>query len=389
MPDVLTKEEQQALDQLKKTCAKRGPKSPQTLQSCALLKRQLATEEQLRQAEIESIARDNLNEAKRQALAHVTQRVNALQSEGTLLLGALLRASGEYDQILSARAAKPILLDIIGGLALAALPELRLIGRIFNRVVPRVSKTQGVKLAMAEVIDTLGRTPGTARGKAITKDVFGGTKPITRDKRVTTFLESLDSASKDIVEAINNPLSANANVDAATRERFAAYQAKNRILSQIVQNIQRSLVLANLAERLLHQFIVWYNGDVVSAVKEAFNLAGLESIAYRPEDFDRFADLILYDMLRAYVRGNVVFTARYASWVAPQPGAYPAQIESERDVAGLDSSQRDLIYKRFSSLPLKWQDPTRPPIKSFHDLIRSWGAVVNWVHHMPGGHGRI
>ncbi|HQR42351.1 MAG TPA: hypothetical protein PLX97_06695, partial [Gemmatales bacterium] len=127
MPETLSKEEQQALDQMKKTCDKHGPKPLRVVQSCALLKKQLVLEEQQKQAELQSIARNKLTNRRIEALAYVTSRVHAIQNEGTLLLGALMKASGEYDQILAARASKPVIVDILAGVALAALPHLGLV----------------------------------------------------------------------------------------------------------------------------------------------------------------------------------------------------------------------------------------------------------------------
>ena len=45
-----------------------------------------------------------------------------------------MRASNEYDQILQARAALPVLDDIVVGLVTSFLPEAKVLGRIVNRI---------------------------------------------------------------------------------------------------------------------------------------------------------------------------------------------------------------------------------------------------------------
>ena len=50
----LSEAEKKALDQLKKACDKRGPKTIQTLQNCALLKQQLIILEKEKTKEIET-----------------------------------------------------------------------------------------------------------------------------------------------------------------------------------------------------------------------------------------------------------------------------------------------------------------------------------------------
>lgn len=357
----LTKDEQQALDQLKATCAKNGKKAPQLIQSCAMLKQQLDLEERLKQAELDSIARDKLAEQKRQALAYVTHKVNSLQTTGTLLLGALLKAGGEYDQILAARASQPVFLDILTGLVLTALPEVKLLGRT-TRLFLKQSPTEKVKTAMVEVVKEYGES------SKLVRDIFGGVAPgknpvTSQPLRRLTFADSLDSVSKDAIEALKNPSAENAKVDEETSKRFAAFQAKNQILSRIVKNIQRSLVAVDLFEGISHQFIVWHDGDVLSFVQQAFKKAELDNdIDYNASAFDVFADLILYDMLRAYVKTYVIVV---------QPGYYSG---NDRIREGLDNAQLKLIYAKFRKVP--WSDPTRPAIANAEDLIAHWANVL-------------
>src|SRR5215203_129009 len=92
-----TTEEQKALEKLKKVCESKGWKSQGTLQSCALLHKQLEQDAKQKQLELETISRLHLTGEKTMAFAFVSSRMNALQNEATLLLAALQKASSEYD----------------------------------------------------------------------------------------------------------------------------------------------------------------------------------------------------------------------------------------------------------------------------------------------------
>ena len=73
-------------------------------------------------------------------------------------------------------------------------------------------------------------------------------------------------------------------------------------MSELIKTIQRRLVAANLAEVICHKFIDWYDGlDVLSKVEAMFG--GGPILADNPGAFDLLSELILYDMLRSYVRG--------------------------------------------------------------------------------------
>src|SRR5215208_6353083 len=114
----LSEAEKKALDQLKKACDKRGPKSTHTLQNCALLKQQLIVIEKEKAKEIElALLANKLQQVgnRLEAIALVTASMNAIQNEGILLVTAMQKASGEYDQILAARAKQPLSTDIILG----------------------------------------------------------------------------------------------------------------------------------------------------------------------------------------------------------------------------------------------------------------------------------
>ena len=134
-PPPLTQQEQKTLDQMKAVCARHGPKSTQVTQNCVLLRQQQILDDRLKQAERDSLARDQLIDQKRQADEYVSRTMHQLQNEGTLLLGAIMQASGQFDVILAARASKPVIYDVLGTLAIAMLPELKLLGKVVGRWV--------------------------------------------------------------------------------------------------------------------------------------------------------------------------------------------------------------------------------------------------------------
>ncbi|MFO0812462.1 MAG: hypothetical protein U0796_04555 [Gemmatales bacterium] len=384
MPETLSKEEQQALDQMKKTCDKHGPKPLRVVQSCALLKKQLVLEEQQKQAELQSIARNKLTNRRIEALAYVTSRVHAIQNEGTLLLGALMKASGEYDQILAARASKPVIVDILAGVALAALPHLGLVQAAVGRTLRTYGDPSLKQLAKAAQRSTATGWEGliTDLEQEVQKRAsFVASQGQTLQK----FSQSLDAASKDLIEAVKNPLAARADVDAATAERLQAFQAKNQILTQVIGKIQKALIATSRVEAVLHRFIVWYEADPVPLLESKFKAAGLDAnIAYQASEFDKFADLILYDMLRAYMKMHVTFTIKYSTYGGKGP---PKELPDDldgADVSGLDKAQRQMIMNKFYFMQFLWNgaDTSRPPLYGYNDFIEKWGATVKWIPMM-------
>jgi hypothetical protein len=385
MPDQLSSDEKKALEQLQKACEKHGRKPLHLVQSCALLKKQLALEAEQKEAEQRAIARSALSDRRLEALGYVIRRVNAIQNEGTLLVGALMKASGEYDQILQARASKPIFMDILTGLALAALPHLGAVSAVVNRSLRSYGDaTMRAVARHAQRSSATGWDELMLQLGEITRirdAAFVGRHGASMQK----FADTLDAASKDLIEAVKNPLAARADVDAATAERLKGFQPKNQILTDVVRKIQKALVACGKAEGVLHRFIVWYDGDPVPLLESKFKAAGLDAeIAYKETDFDKISDLILYDMLRAYVKAHVTFTFKYSTYGgAGVPKELPENLK-EDDVSGLNGAQRTMIWDKFGLARFSWNsaDRTRPPLFFYTDLIRKWGAKVNWVPHM-------
>lgn len=119
----LSPDEQKVYDHWKKVCARNFKQLAPSVQfSCSVQKRQL---------ELKEIARRQLEGSN-----YITDTVAARQAEASVLLGGLMRASNEYDQILQARAALPVSGDIVFGLVTSFLPEVKVLGRIANRYAP-------------------------------------------------------------------------------------------------------------------------------------------------------------------------------------------------------------------------------------------------------------
>lgn len=47
-------------------------------------------------------------------------------------------------------------------------------------------------------------------------------------------------------------------------------------------------------------------------------------------------------------------------------------------IEGLDEAQRELIYKRFDTVPWGNRDRSRPAVSSYKDLLRQWGGTAEW-----------
>jgi hypothetical protein len=365
-----TEAEAKALERLKQVCAKKGPKSTSTLQSCALLSKQLELEAKQKQMEMEAIARAHLLGEKMKAFGIVSSRMNALQNEATLLLAALQRASTEYDLIISTRAAQPLLGEIFQLLVLAALPELKVIGRSMTTI--RLDRQARADLKNWKAIQTAAAKTTADSWDAIADEVLKvPQKTIAKPGAGTQkFIDSLDNASKDLIEAVKNPIAANANIDGETQARLAAFTAKNAVLWPIIKGIARSLAAATVFEPMLQAFIYWYDGDdVVMIVNKIFRVIGYDvDLAVKPEAFDLFAEVVLYDMLRGYTTNYVKVDGFDGAELDDLP-------QRNNNVFGLDSAQRKMVYNKFGKV--KWSDTTRPPVNDYKDLIRHWKATFN------------
>jgi len=356
----LTVNEYYELERLKEICQRHGSKDQRTTLDCALLKKQLELESQIKEAAVRAEAARALTERRLQSLAYVTRRINAIQTAGILLQSAIMKASMDYDMILAARASKPVLFDIASTLFLAALPELKVVQKtakwFLDRKFKIPSSKELQKLSVSQLMERLGTTPQKTGQKAA----------------LTTFAQSLDNQAKDIIEAIKDPLAANAEIDENTKMLAQAYNAKNQILSPLLNALRRSLVATILVERICHRFIWWYQGDdLLIGIKTLFENHGLEEdTKYTGKEFDLYTELLLYDMLREYVK-NYFQVRMDASYHRDAPQDLPDHVP-ERYVDGLDEAQRQMIYARFSKVP--WNDRSHPPVKSYKDLIEHWGG---------------
>jgi hypothetical protein len=367
----MNKQEQETFERMKKACAKHGSKSTRMKETCAMLKAQQIQEYEQKQAELKAIALQNLNARRQEGITYVIAKVNKLQNEGALLSNALQKASGEYDMILKSKAASPIFGEILVTLLLTVLPELKVVGRAAGTFTTKRAMDLS-KIKLGKSLDDNWTALGTELQKKVKIDASNA--------RITKFADYLDNQSKDIIEAIKNPLGANADVDAETKQRLAAFTAKNQILTEIINSIAKRLVQANFLEPILYKFILWYEGeDLVPFLKTIFNLIGFDAeIAYDVKVFDLFSDLILYDMLRAY-------TKQYFSVKAQIPGMDSSVVTvdnyknpSESEINGLDSAQRKMIYQKFGKVT--WGDTTRPPVNNWRDLIKVWGGTFEMVY---------
>ena len=204
------------------------------------------------------------------------------------LLAALQKASAEYDLILSSRAGQPLLGEVFQLLVLAVLPELKVVGRSFMAVSKRRADMKNWKALQA----TASKSKADSWDTLVDEMMQVPQKKSGPTPGVKRFVESLDNASKDLIEAIKNPLAANAAIDSETQSRLAAYNAKNIVLAPIIKEVTRSLVAATKFEPILHMFIYWYDApDITIVVKNKFGIIGYEGdLAYNADGFDLFAD---------------------------------------------------------------------------------------------------
>jgi hypothetical protein len=361
-----TKEEQKTLERMKRACEKDGAKPRRAQEYCAVLKAQQINEWERKEAELRSIAAANLSARRVRAITFVMAKMNAVQTEGLLLSNALQKASGEYDAILGARAKEPIAGEIAFTLFLTVLPELKIVGRALASFGSHARRTNWKE--MKGIVSAAKATDWAEFADEIMKKT---NPPLYQSARLKSFAQFLDNQSKDIIEAVKNPLGASANVDAETQKRLAAFSAKNQVLTDLIKSVEKKLVLITKFEPIFYAFILWYEGeDLLAFLEYSFRLLGFhENIAYDARSFDLFADLILYDMLRAYAR-------RYAvAWINMVAAGrkFEDVIGKSYDIDGLDEAQRKMIYNKFGAKVWKSRAGYRT-LDDSRDLIRHLGV---------------
>lgn len=363
MPELrpeLTDDEKKFLGELTKIC--RAPRrKPSDTERCTVLKLRQTIEFDKMEADRRAIAMTDRFQRQMSDITYISARMNRLQNEGQLLSNALQRASNEYDLILTTRASKPVSVfgEIAFTLILTLLPELKLVGRAMKMF------TDGRTVA-AVVMNTGGTSQGNPLARLLTELGNKTQKLSESNARLVRFADYLDGQSKDIIEAIRNPLVAAPGIDTESQKRLSAFSAKNQILTGVIKAIQRKLFLMTLMEPILYAFVIWYQGDDVRKVLDSmFTVSGLDGdISSDGSEFDLFSDLMLYNMLREYMTKYC-----WMQFGVSNP-TYPIEGRKDFDakltvVEGLDEAQREMIFKRFGSKAWK-------PRPSFFNLDSNW-----------------
>lgn len=330
---------------------------------------QVIVRSQIQDQIIDDLKKDNaflkvqslLNSEKDAARQMVDGLFKRLHITGLQILGAVEMAAQNYDAILQARADKGVVGDIIANLIITFLPELRILQKTFSLFV-------GIKFT--------GKLVSPATTKVITKSFAA--------------VQKVDQRLDDIIQSINGPISAGSGMDGESQARYAAYAAKNQIFSRTLEQLYAALDSAYATEMLLQSMIIAYpQQGVQSFVQNMLKKTGLVDIPYGPikptetnqSTFSLLSDLILYDMLRAYVSNYVTIGFAIGRPSASQVKVWP---QFNNDIDGLDIDQRTMIYKKFHTVrwnyalrKISWNDPNiRPSISSYKDLVLHWGAGI-------------
>jgi hypothetical protein len=388
-PNKLSADEQKVYDRLKQVCeAHNFKRLSETMKvSCVLQKRQLELDDQLKQQAIATQAAFQVLQRKLDAVTYVSQTVSARQIEATLLLGALIKASGEYDAILQSRASAPIAGELFFLLATSFVPDLEILGKITRRYASSRFAKPGWRAIKGAV-----QRSNAASWEELADDVLNAVNKSqgainSRLKTLEKFADSLDEASKHLIDGVYHPIQANKELDEASQDRLKAFRAKNQIVTEIIGEINRTLTAVVMFEPILYRFIIWYDGDdLVAWLRQKFREVDLDSpVTNNPGGYDVIESLILYDMLHMYTKSY--FKIEHPADARPNamsglPEPHDIPIDDmpdylpEHEVEGLDLAQRKMIYDRFGKVP--WEDRSRPAINSYKDLIKYWGGGLEF-----------
>ena len=256
---TLNPKEQRALDLLLARCASRNASQGDLVQ-CAIYKTAAAAKQQAEDADKAALAAAAAVQAAEQrsrdrlmAAGLVYQQITLLQNQAILVLSAMMMAAREYDTILSTQASRPIVGDILWGLAISFAPEFAPITRLIK--VLGISKNEAPLLAVG--LDRIG-------------------VEVQNGKSFTQFLtDRLDARSNNIIKSIRDPVRSQSSMDSASAAKLHASLAMTQMMSETMNRINSRLALAGAVEQAFLFYCYWTD-DPVNKVSKALSTSGLD-----------------------------------------------------------------------------------------------------------------
>ena len=255
---------------------------------------------------------------------------------------AITIASSNYHEILEAHAAKGVNWSAFATfVAFAVFPEYAALAAIVGEVT---AFTDEGKANAANYKNTVSRLGTALKSIGRTVDMIRLTQP-----------------------------------DTATGPKFSA---ANDVFKQAYDKTLEAMTIeANVLQDVINAIAADSLGDKPWTQAMAFwNAAKLQRLVAQPpavlrNQSDDMAEMLLYDMLRQYTKQYVRMTIDDY-----RTDDLTKVSNSDVNVKGFDSKQRELIYKHFTQVPWKvtGTDP-RPPIKDWRDLVNVWGADATFV----------
>jgi hypothetical protein len=184
----------------------------------------------------------------------------------------------------------------------------------------------------------------------------------------------------------------------AGRQAANALGAANAVLKAVYDKLAIDLAIVGNAQAQLANLILTSDQpNLSSRIEAVWSQQKLEKLQeVNPKDLvwqsDLIQEFILYDMLRAYTTRYVIIrpVSTRAEAIVEQREAGAQSIAFNRaaleripdkaiEVLGLNDSQQDMIYKRFSK-PLTTNNSKRPPVQNWRDLVTHWNASFpDWL----------
>jgi hypothetical protein len=316
------------------------------------------------------------------SVAFIQQWYASWSTSCTIILSGVIGASAEYDAILERKAQQPVgVLSTILGFALVFLPEIKVLEIVFRKLVTTTKKIDIPKLSRQ-----MRRKQLRDKIKAAQRGVEKQNEKVkTMADRINGGVQMLDRQSKEILDeakALEAALEADENLEAASQEKINAHNAKNEVFKELLGNIVSKLTeVTNLTTELLDFALVngsdpWaHAASTPINVKEEINdLIKKHNLVINPisqnTSYDKLSSIILYTMLKTYV--NKYCSVTVYPKILPQSSNFE-ELDIGHPISGLDKSQLQAIYNRFSSKV--WKDTFEyRAVNDIRDLIR-----YNWV----------
>lgn len=284
------------------------------------------------------------------ALAFIREQSNARKDVAGFILSALFIADRECTGILGLKDAQKIpWFDMLLGIVFIAAPYLGAVGKFVQKLD---ESTKTSRKFVGEMIKSSNDLKGV----------------------VNQYLDAADSNSESLSQA-----SASIGVIGKTMAKVYKDIGTTNAVALVLERdaIINGLSLAEVKKKWVE------SGNTIENALAIYEKLGQRADA----ELNLVSKLFLYDMLKAYTKRNVVYEFTVGGRMRWHSAELPEDGNEYGDFTGMTQATRDAIYERFGTEQwaimnhLGGNNPNRPLITGYRDMVKHWGLKVsNGVH---------